>query len=242
MIKTIPRWVVARLPDQWQREIRRLNFRLRIRRGTFESDEPEFDALASIVRSGDWVIDVGANVGFYTKRMAELVGRQGRVLAFEPVPETFVVLANNLESSGCTNVSLFNAAVSEETGIAGMSIPRHQDTGLQNFYQAHLSEAIDCELQILVMSVDSMQIPHTIRLVKIDAEGHEFSVLKGMRKILTRDRPILIVETPNADVSTLLKSLGYAAQIYPGSPNTVFFRDDVEWDALIGRQGADVTR
>ena len=188
--------------------------------------------LSRVVACGDWVIDVGANVGFYTKRLAELVGPEGRVLAFEPVPETFVLLANNLESCRLFNVTLFNAAVSETTGVAGMSIPEYSDTGLRNFYQAHLSNAADSELKILTVSLDALHIPTTVRLIKIDAEGHEFSVLKGMRKTLLRDRPILIVETPNAEVSELLASLDYVGTRLPGSPNVVFHRNDMRWEEL----------
>jgi FkbM family methyltransferase len=190
------------------------------------SDEPEFSMLSTVIASGDWVVDVGANVGFYTKRLAELVGPHGRVLAFEPVPETFVLLANNLESCRLSNVTLFNAAVSERTGMAGMSIPEFSETGQRNLYQAHLSNAGDSEVEILTVSLDTLDISTTIRLIKIDAEGHELSVLKGMRKTLLRDHPLLIVETSQAEVWDLLRSLDYVGTQSPGSPNVVFHRSD----------------
>ena len=221
------RRVAATLPAPWQRELKRLHFRGRIRRGTFVSDEPEFRLLSRWVARGDWVIDVGANVGFYTKRLAELVGPKGRVLAFEPVPETFVLLASNLESCGLCNVTLFNAAVSESAGVAAMRIPRHADTGLKNYYQAHLLGAGDGELSVLTVSLDALHIPQAVKLVKIDAEGHELSVLRGMRETLARDHPTLIVEAPGPEVRELLGSLGYADTRFAGSPNVVFRRKDM---------------
>jgi FkbM family methyltransferase len=226
------RQIAARLPRHWQTELKRIHFRRRIRRGTFISDEPEFSMLSRVVACGDWVVDIGANVGFYTKRLAELVGPEGRVLAFEPVPETFVLLASNLDCCRLSNVTLFNAAVSETTGVVGMSIPEYSDTGQRNYYQAHLTSPADSELRILTVSLDSIEIPTTVRLIKIDAEGHEFSVLKGMRKTLLRDHPILIVEAPRTEVWDFLESLSYVGSTLPGSPNVVFHRGDLRWEEL----------
>jgi FkbM family methyltransferase len=224
--------VAARLPDRWQSELRRIHFRRRIRQGTFVSDEPEFSMLSRLVADGDWAIDVGANVGFYTKRLAELVGSEGRVLAFEPVPETFVLLVNNIESCRLSNVTLFNAAVSETTGVVGMRIPEYETTGLRNFYQARLSSASDGQFRVLTLRLDSLEIPRAVRLVKIDAEGHELSVLKGMRNTLARDHPILIVEAPCAEAWEMLRSLDYTGVRLTGSPNVVFHRSDVRWEKL----------
>ena len=226
------RRLVARLPRRWQSELRRIHYRRRIRRGTFVSDEPEFSRLSRLVAGGDWAIDVGANVGFYTKRLAELVGPEGRVLAFEPVPETFVLLANNIESCRLSNVTLFNAAVSETTNLLGMRVPEYKGTGLRNFYQAHLSSARDGQFRVLTLCIDSLQIPKAVRLVKIDAEGHELSVLKGMRNTLERDHPILIVEGPRPEVWEMLRSFDYTGARLTASPNVVFHQSAVRWEDL----------
>jgi FkbM family methyltransferase len=156
-----------------------------------------------------------------------VVGPDGRVLAFEPVPETFVLLANNLQSCSITNVTLFNAAVSEAAGVARMSIPQFDDTGLNNFYQARLSSEDEGDLTVLTVSVDSLRIPKAIRLVKIDAEGHELSVLKGMRDTLTRDHPVLIVEMPGPEARAMLSSLGYVDTRIAESPNVVFHQGNL---------------
>src|SRR4030065_2139701 len=121
--------IAASLPALWQNELKRLHFRRQIRRGTFITSEPEYAILPSLISEGDWAIDVGANVGHYTKRFSELVGVSGRVIAFEPVPETFALLAANLQEVSNFNVTLINAAASEDTDIVGMSVPTF-DTGL----------------------------------------------------------------------------------------------------------------
>lgn len=93
MSKTLLKRVAAGLPPLWQQELKRIHFRREIRRHTFASTEPEFRLLDSMISAGDWVMDIGANVGHYTKRLSDLVGPRGRVIAVEPVPDTFALLA-----------------------------------------------------------------------------------------------------------------------------------------------------
>ncbi len=213
--------MAASLPALWQNELKRLHFRRQIRRGTFVTSEPEYAILPSLISEGDWVIDVGANIGHYTKRFSELVGVSGRVIAFEPVPETFALLAANLQEFSNVNVTLINAAASDSTGLVGMSVPTF-DTGLRNFYQAQLSSSPDSNFRVLTLSIENLNIRHRIALIKIDAEGHEAGVLKGLREILQRDKPALIVETGSSDVTISVESLGYDSQRLDGSPNILF--------------------
>jgi FkbM family methyltransferase len=213
--------IAATLPPRWQNELKRIHFWRQMRQGTFVTTEPEYALLPSLISAGDWVIDVGANVGHYTKRFSELVGATGRVIALEPVPETFALLAANLQALSLVNVTLVNAAVSDKTNLVGMSIPCF-DTGLRNFCQAQLSSSPDSGLKVLTMSLDSLCLNNNrIALVKIDAEGHEVGVLKGMHQILRRDAPILIIETGSKEVEENLKAIGYAFQRLEGSPNVL---------------------
>ena len=92
-MKSIWKSAAAKLPTRWQRELRRVHFSRQIARGKFRSEEPEYFLLSSLLKKGEWAIDIGANVGHYTARFSELVGPEGRVIAFEPVPETFAILA-----------------------------------------------------------------------------------------------------------------------------------------------------
>src|SRR5206468_2890137 len=64
---------VARMPTL-DLALKRTWYRWQIRTGRFRSDEPEFDALDQLVHEGDWVLDIGANVGTFTRRLSELVG------------------------------------------------------------------------------------------------------------------------------------------------------------------------
>jgi hypothetical protein len=99
--------LASRLPERSLLALKRLHYARLIRRGTFCSDEPEYSMLEQIVSPGDWVIDVGANVGQYTLRLSELVKASGRVFAFEPIPQTFELLAANCLLAPYRNVTLF---------------------------------------------------------------------------------------------------------------------------------------
>lgn len=214
--------LAAQLPERWQSELKRLHCGRQIRNGTFETDEPEYKILHQFINPGDWVIDIGANVGHYTRRFSELVGSAGRVIAFEPVPTTFALLAANVQLFPHANVTLINAAASNQTHEVGISIPKFS-TGLSNYYQAQLSApSITGELVVLTLQVDFLKIRNPIALVKIDAEGHEHFVLKGMQRLIEQYRPLLIVETGSEEIIASLSAFGYVAEKLLNSPNILF--------------------
>ena len=217
-VRPLLKRLAAHLPAGAQHELRRIFFRSQIRRRSFFTDEKEYALLDRFLRPGDWALDIGANVGHYTLRMAEIVGPAGRVLAFEPIPDTFALLTENVRHCAHANVSLLNCAASERTAAVGMEIPRW-DNGMENYYQAHVVSGTS-GLTILALSIDSLALP-TVRLVKIDAEGHELPVLQGMRSLVERDHPVLIVETGTGEATRLLESWAYRVERLPGSSNVL---------------------
>jgi len=208
------------MPTAWQLEIRRHLYRRQIRRGVFITHEPEYVLLSSFLSEGDWAIDIGANIGHYTKGMSDLVGARGRVIAFEPVADTFALLAANGRNYRYQNVTLLNAAASDKTGITGISVPRLTN-GLNNYYEATVVSNGD-GLPVMTLALDSLELPAAVRLVKIDAEGHELSVLKGMRQLIARDKPVLIVEVSSNDVHIFLAKMGYTRETLANSPNHIY--------------------
>jgi FkbM family methyltransferase len=219
MINTFKR-VASLLPVSIQQQLKRSHFARQIRNGTFESNESEFKRLEEWVKPGDWVLDIGANIGQYTARLSQLVGLAGRVIALEPVPNTFELLSANTARLPDQNITLINAAASDSIYIAGISIPKF-DSGLDNYYMAALTKE-PTELSVLCMPVDSLNIPEPVILAKIDAEGHELSVLRGMEQLIRRNRPVLIVEGYVDEVAAYLGSLGYSYETDEGSSNRVY--------------------
>lgn len=213
--------VAARLPPKLRRRIRKGHLHRQFLRTTdADEPEPEYHHLPEWVKPGDRAIDVGANIGQYTRKLSELVGKTGRVFAFEPVPETFEILATNMATLPLQNVTLFNAAASDRAGIVGMAMPSDA-SGMPNIYQAAITRDAS-GFAVFGFPLDAIQPQVRVSLVKIDAEGHEHSVLLGMRAIMERDHPVLIVECPTHETKGMLVGLGYRVRTYPKSPNVVF--------------------
>jgi FkbM family methyltransferase len=147
---------------------------------------------AGILRRGDTAVDIGANVGFLTRQFAAMVGRSGHVFAFEPDPATFAYLAYNTRR--LPQVELSAAAMSDRNGT--MTLYLHPTSAMSN----SLVNAWDHEHSIDVKTFTfdawaaSMNLGR-IGLVKIDVEGAEPLVLRGMLETLSSfQKPQIIAE------------------------------------------------
>ena len=212
--------IVAKFPEAWQQNFKRHYYSWRIFSGSFGADEPEYTWVEAIIRPDDWVIDIGANVGHYALKFSKLVGKNGRVIALEPVPRTFHLLTANMENSSFQNVTLLNVAASDKNTVRYVNVPTSQ-TGMHNYYRASIIKN-DSSLNVFCIKIDSLLLSNKIALVKIDVEGHELAVLSGMNELLKRDHPYLIVEASSETIINYLKSYGYINENIPGSPNYVF--------------------
>ena len=212
--------IATNFPETWRQELKRIYYRYQIKNDTFRTEEPEFVILDQFISEGDWVIDIGANIGHYTRKFSDLVGPEGRVIALEPVPNTFMLLSANAALFKSSNVTLLNMAASDHTGCVGIEIPNY-DGGAINYYQASIVNE-GSKLSVMSIALDSLRIKHPVSLVKIDAEGHDPIVLLGMSELLERDHPILIIETSSPEVFEKLLKMGYSSEKLKDSPNTLF--------------------
>lgn len=219
--------VVARFPDPFQFAIKYLYCASRMMLGRFEETEPEVPLVRRMINNGDLIIDVGANIGTYTSLFSELVGIDGRVIAFEPVPQTFAILAANSLGFKFNNVTLLNAALSDKKSYYGSRILVPESvSGINNYCRAHLSTAAGSSAMgtlITTFPLDVFDIDRKVSLVKIDVEGFELEVLRGMRRLIECHHPYLIVETKDSFVTELMVDMGYRWDRLPNSPNVVFY-------------------
>lgn len=155
---------------------------LGLRHGVYEPYERRL--LQSLIAPGTTVIDVGANIGLYTLLFARTAGEEGRVYAFEPEPENLRLLAHNVRTNGCTNVTILPKAVAARTGVARLFL------SADNRGDHRLFDPGDGRLAIPVPTValDEAFAGHDgpIALVKIDIQGAEVEALSGMRVLLDR--------------------------------------------------------
>jgi FkbM family methyltransferase len=185
----------------------------------------------SFVRPGDIALDIGANVGAHTVFLSHMVGKRGRVLAFEPLPANIHALNETLRRRARhPNVAILPVAVGNSAlnaGIVTLKIPGDdltqaslalQTTGSWEGKPAVREVAVP--LTSLDTSKDVQSLSH-IDLVKIDVEGGELDVLRGGSQTLSRHLPLIYCEAYDkwqasfgygpADLLSFARSLGYPA-------------------------------
>ncbi len=155
----------------------------------------DLNTLRTYVNTGDTAIDVGANMGFVTIELAQLVGQKGRVLAIEPCRKTFRQLLRTIQLNGSLPVDPLNLACGSVTGKAKIySLGR--SSGLNTLHTPPNGESLSPEV-VAVETLDSIVARlgcHRVDFIKIDTEGWEAEVLKGARKTIDICRPKLWFE------------------------------------------------
>ncbi len=148
---------------------------------------------AFLVRGGSFV-DVGANIGIYTAWASRLVGAEGRVLAFEPVPATRRDLESVITVNNLSNVTVVPKALGEESGEIALWVTPHA-SGLTTALPpigASTAQRVDVPVARLDDEIAASGIADPA-LVKIDVEGLEMSVLRGAPRMLAAIRPPAVV-------------------------------------------------
>ena len=173
----------------------RLDLEDYIQRGIFYDawEAPELAFLRAMLRPGDIVLDVGANVGIFTLTAAHRVGATGAVHAFEPVPVNFERLAENVSRNGLDNVVLNQVAAGSTTGVTQLGLePDMEITSGKRMSGFFTVGSTLRQVTVPLVTLDGYAAEHLpgrpIRFVKIDVEGYEPEVLRGMRTLLSTHR------------------------------------------------------
>jgi FkbM family methyltransferase len=156
------------------------------------------DFLSRSLKPGHVALDIGANIGCHTLVMANAVGNQGRVIAFEPNPRILTRLRSNVQLNRFEHVELLPVALSDNQARSSIYIPAELDhnQGLASMHRANLGgvcEEVFVDVERLDDVVRERKLER-IDLIKMDVEGHEWRVLLGARKTLERFNPVLVFE------------------------------------------------
>jgi FkbM family methyltransferase len=186
--------------------------------GTYELEVTR--ALQQIVQT-DWVVfDIGAHIGYFALLLARLVGPNGRVFAFEPFPDNFRALEENVRMNGCRNIIIENRAVAAVSGLANL---KSNDTDDLTYTSSLVDGRPMLEVEVVSLDDYTAGLQERVQFVMMDVEGAEADVLRGMRSTLQRDFPTLLIELHGFDqwgeshpALQELHSIGYSFRYLDG--------------------------
>lgn len=187
------------------------------------------------VKEGDTVVDLGANIGYFTLLAAKLVGEKGKVFAFEPEPKNYNYLLKNIAINNYKNVVALQKAVSDKNGKTKLYICDY-DSGHHTINRPGGLEAYSRGREIKIEEIDIETIrldeffkgkEELIDVIKMDVEGAEALVLAGMDNILKKNKklrifteffPLLIKKmesSPSEFLRKLIEDYGFSISVIP---------------------------
>jgi FkbM family methyltransferase len=173
------------------------------------------------VQPGATVLDIGANIGFFTLVAARKAGRSGKVYAFEPGPDNFAVLARNIGINKFQNVTPLSKAVSDKSGMGSLVLG--EDSDQHSLFGPPLvaskgTVAVEC------VALDDFLQGATPDVIKLDVEGNEVFALEGMRRTLRECKSLVMFVELNPvclrqakvepeDLVSKLRDLGFEVRV-----------------------------
>ena len=213
-------WMLLNMRDLVQQTI--------LLEGAWDPDLSTF--IETNLSPGDVFIDVGAHVGYFTLLAARRVGPRGTVLSIEPNPFALDQLRRNVERSHLRNVLMEHTACGESRATVPLYLQTESNSSMASLYfgKASSAGAVDVRCTPLDDLCQERGL-HRVMLVKIDVEGAELFVLRGMKRIMREMRPAIVIElhphlledvgTPLHEVLALLQELDYVLEPMGGHSN-----------------------
>ena len=184
---------------------------MNILQGNYELEEVEF--IRSCIVPGDHVLDVGANIGYFSVLMASWVGEAGSVVAFEPVPANLLLLRRSIAENRFENrVQVIPGVVADEVGEADLLTVdvryAFNSGGAYIVGGAAPTPRDHRRIRVMKTQLDALDMPRPVSFIKIDVEGAKALALRGAKELLRTDRPRVLTEI---NPEQLLKVSGTSA-------------------------------
>jgi len=172
--------------------------------------------VSKLIRKGDTIIDIGANLGYYTRIFARATGSEGIVWAVEPVPLYREILKKNL--NGISNIIILPYALGDKESVEYMGIPgdqpyRHGLTRIIKHEEEDDNTGLRVEVKTPLTLFGNLD---KVDYIKCDIEGYENRVIPGFIEIIKRDRPIIQIELEQKNrqlINDILLKEGYNSYI-----------------------------
>ncbi|MBE7170988.1 MAG: FkbM family methyltransferase [Williamsia sp.] len=176
--------------------------------------EPEAHRLfAKLIKPGQTVFDLGANNGVHSLLFSKLTGSQGKVFAFEPLPQNIAEIEKNSSLNGISNIKIVPAAVSDKDGSTTFYLGRYDKQGSLVGIGSQTGREVNVKVVTLKTFIEQEKVKPDF--LKIDIEGAESSALAGLGSLIAEIKPTFFIElhTPEQDekVGKILQQYNYKA-------------------------------
>jgi FkbM family methyltransferase len=165
-----------------------------LERSLFENGHYELGTqqlLNQFLKKGSVFLDIGANIGLFTIQAAKIVGKSGKVIAFEANPKTQKILSHNLDLNHVEQVVTYGVALSDENGETTIYENWNVNRGGASLISQDNQEGISIQM----VKLDALfETNEQVDLVKLDVEGWEGNVLRGGMNLFKAQNPIFIIE------------------------------------------------
>jgi FkbM family methyltransferase len=155
----------------------------------------EIDVISNWIPPGAYVLDIGAYIGTHTLAFADLVGANGKVLAFEPNPRPLKLLKSNVERSQKATISVMGIALGEERRFDDLHLNNSTNVASTHLRGDSYSEPVS---SVEILPLDALELER-VDFIKADVEGYEANVLKGGELTIQQFRPVIFLELNSVD-------------------------------------------
>jgi FkbM family methyltransferase len=157
-----------------------------------EISETDYLLASNVLKKGDTMFDLGANLGYYVLIEAKLVGETGIVYAMEPVSECFDGLKRNVELNNLKNVRLFRVGAGNKNANAFINVGKKLNLSAMTFYR---NADFTTQEEVKMVTIDSfLEDKKPPALIRMDVEGFEYAIIEGMPKALAHPDLKLLME------------------------------------------------
>jgi FkbM family methyltransferase len=147
---------------------------------------------------GQVIVDIGANIGYYTLMEARAAGKEGQVYAIEPVDENIALLERNVEANQYKNVEIYNMAIGDKNCMQDINLSKQSNLG--TFCKNLDLDPSGKTKAVEVKTLDSfLQGKRSPDIVRMDVEGYEFEILKGMKETIGKAEKLQMFIEVHAD-------------------------------------------
>lgn len=193
------------------------------------------DLFKKTVKNGDVVVDLGANIGYFSLLASRLTGSQGKVFSFEPEPKNYNYLKKNIELNNYNHAQPFQKAVSDKNGTTKLFICDYdtghhtinKQDGIQAYSRGRIVKERSIDIETVALDNFLKERTNRVDVIKMDVEGAEMLALSGMDRVLKDNKDIkmiaeffpLLIEKMGSDpkefIRRLIQDYGFSIYIIP---------------------------